>query len=320
LGLDNNRSNTDGFAILSKEKDTRQVKIVSVNENNRSIRGYDGKSNVWILSHGWNGNLDVMNEIAKNIQNDEQFKDDIILVMDWRQAAHTGGLPNEVCRSGTWLQQLSEQTKSRLSEWGFSDPSKLKLIGHSMGTILSTEIGLRYDSKVNQSILLDPPSDPCAGGYNVNDPAGWNNETKKSNLDKSSLNSRALVGAQSLAGQQGYTRTAHKSFQMNFKSTTTNDSEHGWVQETFRNMISQTQNPTDRLQGDIIGTRDTSKHEIWERDGGGVFGWQNHNGIIYTVKKEAAVPFVRKADPMNPGDVIRMEVKIKNKIEPIKKM
>jgi pimeloyl-ACP methyl ester carboxylesterase len=229
--------------------------------------------------------------------------------MDWRQASHTGGLPNHVCRSGTWIQQISEQTKNQLSNWGLTDPSKIKLVGHSMGTILSTEIGLRYNSQVSQSILLDPPSDPCPGAYNVNDPAGPFNETKKSDLDKSSLNNRALVGANSLAGNQEHARTAQKSFQINFGSSTTNDSEHGWVQETFKNMINQTQSPTDRLQGDILGTRDNSKHETWERDGWGAFGWQNHNGIIYTVKKEAGVPLIRKADPMNAGDVVKLEYK-----------
>jgi hypothetical protein len=314
IDLNNNRSQTNGAALLKDDQETRKVKLSSL--RGKSINSYNGKSNVWILSHGWNGELDVMNSIGENILNDQKFNGDIVMILDWRQASHTS---MNVCTSSTWTQQISEGVQNRLSEWGLNDPSKIRVIGHSMGTILSTEIGLRYSSNLGMGIMLDPPSDPCIGGYIVDYSDRDFNQTRKSDLNKASSNTRALVGAHSISGNQDHAKTAQKSFRVNFQSTLTNDSEHGWVQELFRNMINQNQNPTDRLQNDILGVRDQSKHETWERDGWGIYEWQGHNGILKTVKKDAGIPFFKKADKINPGDLVQLKYREANKIRSIYK-
>ena len=290
FSLDKNRSNAGSADLLKNSGETRNVKLAS--KNNKSIDKYNGTSNVWILSHGWNGELGTMDDIASGILSDPKTKDDIVLILDWRQASHTG-LP---CQSSTWTEQISENVKSKLNNWGLNDSSKVNLVGHSMGTILSTEIGKRF-GKVDFAIMLEPPSDVCGGGYNVNDPSGVGNETKKSNLDNAAGITRSLVGKNSAAGSQEHARTANKSIQVDFDTLTTNNAEHGWVQEAFARMINVNQSPTDRLQDDTLGTVDKSKHDSWESSGWGPSGWEGHYGKLYMKKKSV---------PLNPNTVSKV--------------
>jgi murein DD-endopeptidase MepM/ murein hydrolase activator NlpD/pimeloyl-ACP methyl ester carboxylesterase len=270
----------------------RQVKLNLINGNST----YNG-GNIWILSHGWNGGLGIMKDIGNNIRKDSITSNDNVIVVDWREASHSGNNPADVCISSTWTKSVATKIHDKLVTWGVNDSSKIRLVGHSMGTILNTEIGKTFN-KVDTSYSLDAPSDPCFGGYNVQ----INGDIKKSNLNTGANKARGFAGLNSLAGSQEHNRTADLSFQIDFNTTTTNTAEHSWVQETWRQMLD-----TDRLEGNTLGARDLSPHSTWERDGFGPIGWQGNNGRLFTNNQYWANPV--NTQQQGAGVVNRLEYK-----------
>lgn len=297
-------SDTSGF-IIPYNKNERYVKFIDINEN--AGDRYDGKSKVWILSHGWNGQLGVMNQIGQNIAKDDVLKDDIVLQLDWREVSWN---LLAVCSASTWTRPLSFEIEKKLNEWGLKeeDYENVRLVGHSLGTILNTEIGMRLNSKPEMTISLDPPSDPCIGGYNVQDPPGWDNEIKKSDLNKSGQKTRSFVGFHSIAGSQGHNRTAHISIRNDYTSKRTNKKEHGWVQETWRYLID-----TDRLESDILGARDENSHSSWRRLSEATLlnpidEWQDNHALLRNVKPTVKETHYGKEDiHIQPGEVKYLE-------------
>lgn len=116
----------------------------------------------------------------------------------------------------------------------------------------------------------------------------------------------AFVGRHSLAGNQGYAKTAHKSFYMEFDSSLSNPEEHGWVVDVFKFI-----NNEDKLTntgGKPIGylsALDSDVYETWQQKCGlpgtsgdwGSRNWECHYGVI-----EAGNPW-SKNKQISAGDV-----------------
>jgi len=306
--VNGDRSDT-GWQDFGDDPNNRNISLNLRGNNYADVnRHYMKGRKVWILSHGWNGQLEVMNQIGDNIKNDSELKNDVVLVVDWREASHTPS--HAVCAAATWTRPTAEKIVEHLNKWGLTTESydNVRLVGHSMGTILNTEIGIVMHGKPEMAMHLDPPSDTCPGGYNVEDPDGVGNETKKSDLWKSAQKSRSFVGAKSSFGSQEHNRTADLSFQMDFWSTGTSTHEHGWVQNAWRIMLD-----SDRLDGDTLGARDVHSHSNWKRGGFGPFGWQGNHGVLKTRNK-----VVDYSDIQN-GDIRKLRYRLNGEIQEIEK-
>jgi murein DD-endopeptidase MepM/ murein hydrolase activator NlpD/pimeloyl-ACP methyl ester carboxylesterase len=300
-------SDTSKFT-KAQSANERQIKLNLVNGS----KTYNG-GQVWILSHGWNGGIDKMVEIGNKIKNDPVLKNDNVFVVDWREASHTGANALDVCVSSTWTDVTAAAIQDKLEAWGVTDKTKVNLVGHSMGTILNTEIGQEF-GVVDTSYSLDPPSDPCSaynllGNYQTSGSV-YSTAYNKKDLRLGSQKARSFVGMNSLAGSQEHNRTADLSFQMDFNTLTTNSAEHAWVPQTWRQMLD-----TDRLDGNTLGARDSLTHPTWQRDGFGPLGWQGNHGRLFTNNQYSTLSSKEQGD----GVVNVLKVKVNNQIIPIYK-
>jgi hypothetical protein len=141
----------------------------------------------------------------------------------------------------SWIGRVSDEVTSTLSKWGFSpnDPNnknRLRVVGHSLGSILSGEISQRYGG-AKSLIALDPPSESISGTYKVY----INPDQNRKNFNEYAQFSRSFVGKNSFAGNQDFAKTANEKFVMNFYSTADSGTEHSLVVKTFERLISDQQ-------------------------------------------------------------------------------
>jgi hypothetical protein len=194
--------------------------------------------------------------------------------------------------AATWIRPIAEAAAGKLKNiLGKDSGQNINLVGHSLGSILSAEIGAEYKkgngSTINSIIALDPASETNLnvpgkgnlGGYDVDgrtsayipgtkswlNPFGnpqtcENNSELCQNIDAPqnfrdvAKFSIAFVGSKSLAGNQLLAASAHESYQMNFGDVADVGGEHPRVVEALTQLIK-----TDGLIDDVSKEKRTDK-------------------------------------------------------------
>ena len=231
-----NRNNNN----IEQTGETREVFVyehtgngISNNNNNA------GAGEVYIVAHGWNPAFTDFLEIANIVKTAKPAAR--VLVVDWMQAAETkdklpvGGTNSPNYKAVTWIGAIAQRLSNELQQDITS--SSINFIGHSFGTLLSSETARVLPGNVNTITALDPPSEGDTGGYDLYPSI----PERQGPADYSAVSnySRAYVGSRSIAGNQGLAATAHESFQMDFGvGFRAPGSEHGWVVKTAGRLIN----------------------------------------------------------------------------------
>ena len=264
-------------------------------ENNPSIRniGFREFNNptdaqqTWVIVHGWNDTPDgKFTDIAQEIA--AAHTDDRVLLLDWREAAFNstetfgieyGALGSGNFRAASWINPVAEFAVEALNDYYGIDSlgasQSLNLIGHSLGSLVSAEIGRIYRDGLaveNETVVtgnnegvrtitaLDPPSarngddnpfavDPIKDIYDV-DGRIEGVQAPQTYAD-TSVFSRAFVGEKSIAGNKQLALGADEAFEMTFgteSELTDFGSEHQRVVSAFTNTINQ-----QGILGDLLG-------------------------------------------------------------------
>ena len=244
-----------GFLPGVEDPNIREIKIRVAKEPEGQV------DQTWIVVHGWNSST---NPDAENIYalaeevTANAGENDRVLALDWSEASNVaGGRVGVLGGSGiaaTWIAPTAEKTVEILEEnFGINSTNagqKLNLIGHSLGSFVSAEIGRVYGSEVRTITALDPASDANVqpDGYDVD----GNTEVREApaNFAETSKFSRSFVGATSIAGSERFASNADESYQLDFGSTTFGESiaEHGRVVATFANIFGRS-----NKIGDLLG-------------------------------------------------------------------
>ncbi|BAQ66309.1 alpha/beta fold hydrolase [Geminocystis sp. NIES-3709] len=232
-------------------------KIVSTSDEQLK-KSYPAGKNVWLVFHGWNGNFGQFIELGQTIARAKP--NDIVLALDWTEIAHTANKGNDTVAlrlgenfiAASWIRPLAEQIQETLKNWGLTDATKLNLVGHSLGTLVSSELASLYkeenpdpNSMVKSITALDPPSEvnkinfPDFLGYDLDfDNDGYNDENDRPKPFKDVAQfSRAFVGDPSIAGNEEFASWADESFLVNFNQLTDGGGAHGWVVDVFQSLI-----------------------------------------------------------------------------------
>jgi pimeloyl-ACP methyl ester carboxylesterase len=256
------------------DPNSRKTSFTVINKGNSN-----GKT--WVVIPGLNDNSPSsksgsLYDLAKTIQT--KNPNDRILMLDWSEASNNNGEANipvaNINRgsyyAATWIRPVAEAAVAKLKEIdGGSFGQNINLVGHSLGSILSTEIGAEYKKNngfgVNSIIALDPPSESNLniptkgdlGSYDVdgrtpayipgigkqaqqtckNTPTLCKNIDAPQNFKDNAKFSISFVGSISLAGNQKLAATANESYQMNFGDIADTGSEHTRVVESLNNLI-----------------------------------------------------------------------------------
>ncbi|MBD1830976.1 hypothetical protein NDI47_16970 [Microcoleus vaginatus GB1-A2] len=278
---------------FSREKREIELKLFSSTDKQPSpFESETETGKTWVVIHGWNdgptGNLPKLAAALANVR-----PNDKVYFLNWEQASVNGRLTNDdendlesSLRVGNyfaakWIRPVAEfvvtELLNKLKIDSGAASENLNLIGHSLGSLVSGEIGRLYkegfkDDKgneikpngvgVNTITALDPPSESSIdlltlGGVDY-DLDGRNTQADSPNkFSEVSNYSLALVGARSLAGNQQLAATADESFQMDFGGLSVPVNEHGQVVQTFTNLLNQIKKdqPLGLLQQEIIKDR-----------------------------------------------------------------
>lgn len=176
---------TGGKRLSDVDANYRNVKFNFVSPTNSGKivpEKWDKQSQVWIVIHGWNKGSNAttnsnykdtnIEELARTVANTK--KGDIVFTLDWQQAAANKGiLGTKLIGNGdaaSWISSVATFAAGKLKEWGLTDGTHLNLIGHSLGSLLSSEIASKLGSNANTITALDPASESnVLGGYDLDE-------------------------------------------------------------------------------------------------------------------------------------------------------
>jgi pimeloyl-ACP methyl ester carboxylesterase len=194
------------------------IKIQEIQKGNSS----DPNRQTWIVIHGWNDkpeNTDLSN-LATIIKSKKP--NDQVLMLDWHEASNIGSLVDfGNYQAATWVSPVAVEVVKRLKELNIA-PENLNLVGHSLGTLISSEIGRSYqcyvkcndDIKVKKIIALEPPAatlDKVSIPYFI--------DTKGNEMTPFkavATISKAFVGKTSISGSYDLAATANESYLFQF--------------------------------------------------------------------------------------------------------
>lgn len=244
----------------------------------------DEVGQTWVIIHGNNSDPDgenigpLIEEVAANTG-----ESDRVIALDWSEAAKLGGGVLGAGGNGvsaTWIGPTAEETVKILEkEFGIDPDSasqQLNLVGHSLGSFMSAEIGRIYElgenrlgNKVTTAngkgvrtiTALDPanPANVPDGGYDLE-----GRKDGRQNPDKFlevSEFSRSFVGEKSIAGSKEFADTADEAYLMDFGNRNPNLAEHGRVVQTFANIFGNTSKIGELLGYDSYQSLDTLSNE-----------------------------------------------------------
>lgn len=205
----------------------------------------ESKKAVWLVLHGWNSDYDNFVPLAETMA--RANPEDIILLLDWVEVSHTaaGGERGGNFIAASWIRPLAEAIFTHLENWGFTQGDRLNLIGHSLGTLLSSEIAKQYE-KANYIIALDPASElnkinlnQFFNGYDLDyRQDGYNDPEDTLTPFRDVTNfSLGVNGDPSIAGNEKFSSFAHHSILMDFGQSFDFGEAHGMVLEVFQNLI-----------------------------------------------------------------------------------
>jgi hypothetical protein len=204
------------------------------------------RRNVWIVTHGMNdsrnGGLNNVADALKSVH-----PDDIILTFDWSSgAAETGLIGVDPHGTSKWIDEAGLQVVKKLKKWGFEDPSKLRLVGHSMGTVMSTQISENFGNNVELLIALDPPRTDTVLGIPENTfRVRYNKDGNPTKIFDGFAghfkHSKSLVGKSSFCGNYTLNQTADQSYLVHFVDPQEYEKiicpVHGAVVQAYANLI-----------------------------------------------------------------------------------
>ena len=244
--------------------DDQFAELKLIQGDNKDKNKYKAGKKVWIITHGYADQIDSPKnsldfiDIAESIK--KQEPDSVVLTLDWSVIAQGMSIPTtsyDLCAAATWIKPVADNVSKRLKEWGFEDGTKLNLIGHSLGSLVSIQLSNNFENKADQLIALEPPSN------NRCDLNQGNTFQGKARI------TRSFVGRNSIAANQALADTANTKTTVEFLSggdRLDKGEEHVWVYQVF-NDINSNQKLTNRGESPngYLSILDKDDHKDWIR-------------------------------------------------------
>jgi hypothetical protein len=342
-GKDSDVSGVKNYKTDQKKDDSEKssfervatLKFIKESDRSKYNQSYDktNKPKLWIISHGWCDTRSSFEPMARSIA--EYYPDNIVMTLDWSEmgfndcgTCFSKNCPAGVRRAATWIGPTAQQVALKLQDWGFEDGNNLRVVGHSLGSIMSGEISKNTSNKAAKLIALDPPSeskwteDKVGGvlttivgvtiGSTVPDellnftyeviginPYKVNNTNERSIFKEYAQSSKAFYGRYSFAGNRVLASTANESYEIDYHFNDyfeDSGEEHQFVTATFKRMI----NDINFVDEDTKSDRVLDLNDIWKDHG---LEWQRNVGRKNTDHGQI--------NGNKPDDIINMKVKLK---------
>jgi pimeloyl-ACP methyl ester carboxylesterase len=271
----------------------RDINFVSINPGIST-----GKT--WVIIPGWNDgsakdptnttNPTSLKALAEKVA--KEHPNDRVLMLDWTEASGNktpapANLPGNQF-AATWIGPVAKAAVEQLKSIGITGKD-VNLIGHSLGSILSAEIGQEYKKNqgnggqgVNSIVALEPPSTSVVTGYVINGENGNKRPTPFKDAAKYSISFYAQSGglnglSTSLSANPDLAATANNSFLINLPFNIDPASPHFVAIDVFNKLISDGGNlgfSLDKIDGGFdyiingIIQKDSASRGDWRIPGG----------------------------------------------------
>ena len=250
----------------------------------------------YVVIHGWNNdpNTSTIANLAQQIGSptDKGGEGKQVIVVDWKTAAESPvPLAN---RAAEWIHDVADFAARALRDTWKIDPKNINLIGHSLGSLVASEIAfilsnkesnkaednkyrdnpnIDLEKRVNTLIALDPPGEAGTNpfeGYDLDkDADGTQSPVSFRNVsDFSRAFWGSLLSGDGL-GKPEFARTAHESIYVDFKRPNVDifnpdlqlaTANHGNIVQLFANMLKGSGAIASLFQ------LNTSEHQDWKKD------------------------------------------------------
>ena len=228
----------------------------------------------WVVIHGYDASPEGENiePLIKEIV-EKAGENDRVIALDWREAAGvTGGTIGFGGGNGvaaTWIGPTAQATVEALEEkFGIDSTNaqeKLNLVGHSLGSLVSSEIGQIYRTGTNRGgeritapnklgvrtiTALDPAAETNLrpdivfgeeSGYDVD--GRVEGRQTPADFAENSAFSRAYIGRKSFFGNPLFADSADETYELDFGNLVdpilSKNREHNRVVKTFTNLIDR---------------------------------------------------------------------------------
>ena len=236
--------------------------------------------NVWIVSHGMNNDRSNLSDVSNALISQTS---DIVISLDWSGARGVIS-PNQ---TDQWIRPTAKGVADKLKSWGITNGSKLNMVGHSMGTIMSTEIakavrdrGIQGD--VTNLIYLDPPN--IASGvpgilqFDVDDTENTIDSIYNDNYgyqyhypSTNSTRMQAFTGINykgepNTCGNANLNKTAKENITIFMPEVTTICGVHGGVHFTWSNLISNKKLAINNLEINKVGVTNFQRKDYFQNN------------------------------------------------------
>ena len=169
---------------------------------------------LYIFIHGWgNSHKDWAEDMADLISGNPQ-----ILFLDWSEIAKKDGIEFAPYYEATWIDVVANEAATALKIWGIKN-NNATIIGHSLGTLLGTELAVRLEGVTSANnlsdinlIMLDPAA--SVGGYEI--------DTKGTEFAGFGYNGLCIVADDSIPGSETLMKTCDKKFLIEYDDPVNN--------------------------------------------------------------------------------------------------
>lgn len=205
-----------------------------------------GDRETWVIVHGHRNSPDT--STISGLEEAIARLGRQVLVLDWSSPADNSEVRPDL--SARWIHEVANFAVGALRGiWGISS-SNINLIGHSLGSYVSSEIGSIF-GEVDRIFALDPAASSSTGGYDINGlQDGFQEISEFDDVSNFALafwgRGNPVTGGDGL-GSQRYAHSADESFRIDFTSSNNAIDNHGYIIELFTYMIEDFTNPISRL-------------------------------------------------------------------------
>ncbi|NJL10857.1 MAG: hypothetical protein HC908_13685 [Calothrix sp. SM1_7_51] len=303
VNLSGDINNKQLYEQFGREKDEPDISYLNganfyrYNTSGRTYDGIESNKNTIVVIHGRGDssegrNIKLLSMTAASINESKNYQ---ILALDWQKPAEDKDTPPYFAARN--ITPVAEWAKNTLTYLGI-DSQQITLIGHSLGSYVSDEIG-RFFGKVQSLIALDPAYPADTYDINGNEPGNQQpkpfKEVANNSLAFVVSDEYGLLGG-SAAGDNNRATTANNSFIIRFNIYQTNQANqanndkntfyHNSVVDVYRYLISNYQPPS--LQQNKYDNDGKNDSWFWKKRHEGVITatWENNDWVIKDSQKD----------------------------------
>ncbi len=252
-------------------------------KNSKVNKEKSNNQETYILIHGFRATpkswAEDMSSKILSIDSNAQ-----ILLLDWSDITNQAWIDIVPDNESTWIKIVSDKLSTKLKEWNIN-PNKTTIIGHSLGTLLGSELANKIErltkKEIKNRIFLDPAS---GADYKI--------DLKNTSFFKSGgfkNKGKCFVAEASWSGSEKLLQSCKEKYIIDYNDLNNVLDQHSWTHATYRQIIISP------FYNNHLSPQKRNNQFNKMKD-------RNLNGIIYTPEEEyTKIKYLKTITKTNPN-------------------